>query len=423
MFARPLRPSGALLGTLRLATRAVGVRFFAVAEPPAPNWNEWSHRFADKMEWLNNPLLKQMPHSPPTQRLLKELVVQRDQDIREFLRTGSKDSLMPMDDHQDEFKVMYYLVQAVFNLGQQAAAAAAASKTTAGAARSNKPVSLGLTDKKGGAAEDAVLLDMEPEETTPLRMGYMLLYYGDLDGDRDYHPKYGAKVSTRKDAIPKSFCELEDDKFVFQTRAMNKDEVQPPKQTVAFADIKAVTVRRNSGKVRAQGWEHSVCFELSSGRQLKFAAKNEDDARSWCKSINSARANTVTASTASLVSFAQEFPYIVEYEWEPISAAGRGDVVFSDGGSRFAVVEVKSITFVNGSTSRAKRTTKRKHVRGQALRYARIYRHQARSMLGSHVDVTPCVYTNDDLSRMTILEEQRNNNVSFRSRHRNVCSS
>ena len=344
MFARPLRPSGALLGTLRLATRAVGVRFFAVAEPPAPNWNEWSHRFADKMEWLNNPLLKQMPHSPPTQRLLKELVVQRDQDIREFLRTGSKDSLMPMDDHQDEFKVMYYLVQAVFNLGQQAAAAAAASKTTAGAARSNKPVSLGLTDKKGGAAEDAVLLDMEPEETTPLRMGYMLLYYGDLDGDRDYHPKYGAKVSTRKDAIPKSFCELEDDKFVFQTRAMNKDEGErecfnillqigcvvplsarpaqrhvsgllcfrwcgklssrqssPPSRplpsqtsrlsqsgaTLARSGAVPLQTRHAPGmcfvfvtvvfllvvalQVRAQGWEHSVCFELSSGRQLKFA--------------------------------------------------------------------------------------------------------------------------------------------------------
>lgn len=175
----------------------------------------------------------------------------------------------------------------------------------------------------------------------------------------------------------------------------------------------------------------------------------------------------MTASTATLASFAQEFPYIVEYvlsllynsmrspkvnntktntksplreffflyrlctarcacryEWEPIRAAGRGDVVFSDGGRRFAVVEVKSITFVNGSTSRAKRTTKRKHVRGQALRYARIYRHQARSKLGSHVDVTPCVFTNDNLSRMTILEEQRNdnNNVSFRSRRRNVCS-
>ena len=72
-----------------------------------------------------------------------------------------------------------------------------------------------------------------------------------------------------------------------------------------------------------------------------------------------------------------EFPFLIEDEWELSPGhtnEGRGDLVFADGAGRFAVVEVKDINFErSGRTARSKRTSSRKLVKEQALRYAEAY--------------------------------------------------
>lgn len=70
-------------------------------------------------------------------------------------------------------------------------------------------------------------------------------------------------------------------------------------------------------------------------------------------------------------------PFLVKHEWyphPPLANLGRGDLVFSSGRGLFIVVEVKHIDLDStGRTARNRRTAKRKQVRVQASKYARIF--------------------------------------------------
>lgn len=73
----------------------------------------------------------------------------------------------------------------------------------------------------------------------------------------------------------------------------------------------------------------------------------------------------------------REFSFVVEDEWEVEagqSREGRGDLVFTDGCGRYAVVEVKHLSYERTDRT-AKRTRKerREHVQEQAKKYARAY--------------------------------------------------
>ncbi len=72
-------------------------------------------------------------------------------------------------------------------------------------------------------------------------------------------------------------------------------------------------------------------------------------------------------------------PYIVDDEWEVEASRtdqGRGDLVFTDGAGRYAVVEVKWIDLEGvarqGRTRKNSNREKRNEVKKQALKYASI---------------------------------------------------
>ncbi|MFT4623632.1 MAG: hypothetical protein ACI8PZ_002288 [Myxococcota bacterium] len=71
-------------------------------------------------------------------------------------------------------------------------------------------------------------------------------------------------------------------------------------------------------------------------------------------------------------------PFLVEDEWDVVSGHtnhGRGDLVFTDGEGRFAVVEVKYINLTSsGATARRRRTKCRRQVHQQAQAYAAVIR-------------------------------------------------
>lgn len=75
-----------------------------------------------------------------------------------------------------------------------------------------------------------------------------------------------------------------------------------------------------------------------------------------------------------------EYSYVIEDEWEVEPSRtdqGRGDLVFTDGNSCFAVVEVKWIDLEGegrtGSTKRVSNRKKRRKVEEQAIEYAKAY--------------------------------------------------
>ena len=74
-----------------------------------------------------------------------------------------------------------------------------------------------------------------------------------------------------------------------------------------------------------------------------------------------------------------DYPFVIDDEWEVNPGRtdeGRGDLVFTDGNGRFAVVEVKYIDLTGDNRSGSKKTIKksnqekRKTVREQAQKYA-----------------------------------------------------
>jgi hypothetical protein len=107
-----------------------------------------------------------------------------------------------------------------------------------------------------------------------------------------------------------------------------------------------------------------------------------------------------------------QYPYLIDDEWEVEASRtekGRGDLVFTDGTGRYAVVEVKWIdlegTARQGRTKRVSNKQKRKDVKEQALKYAAI-------LLGNWEDaeqVEAFVFTNecDQPKRIDTLKKQR----------------
>lgn len=54
----------------------------------------------------------------------------------------------------------------------------------------------------------------------------------------------------------------------------------------------------------------SLSFSLS---RLSQQARNQADAKSWCRSLETAKTNDVKTNTVTLNSFAKRYPYVIEY--------------------------------------------------------------------------------------------------------------
>eukprot|EP00762_Andalucia_godoyi_P004912 ANDGO_01495.mRNA.1 hypothetical protein len=83
---------------------------------------------------------------------------------------------------------------------------------------------------------------------------------------------------------------------------------------------------------------------------------------------------TVRQATDRMTRFHIAHPFLVEYEWEVAESRtdmGKGDLVFTDGGGRFAVVEVKFIQgeTMSGRTACTRRRQSRQRLRDQVSRY------------------------------------------------------
>ncbi len=93
------------------------------------------------------------------------------------------------------------------------------------------------------------------------------------------------------------------------------------------------------------------------------------------------------------------YPYVIDDEWEVVPGHtnhGRGDLVFTDGEGRFAVVEVKYIDLESihrhGPTKRTSNRKKRRKVEDQAREYAA----QLIPRLPAGAEVTAFIFTNED---------------------------
>ena len=106
-----------------------------------------------------------------------------------------------------------------------------------------------------------------------------------------------------------------------------------------------------------------------------------------------------------------DYPFLIDDEWEyepGQTNEGRGDLVFTDGTGRFAVVEVKYLVLnENGSTAgtkgrtrRGRNTKKRRKVEGQARDYA----DKLRAKLGDAQSVEAYYFTNDDETELKRIE-------------------
>lgn len=94
------------------------------------------------------------------------------------------------------------------------------------------------------------------------------------------------------------------------------------------------------------------------------------------------------------------YPWLIDDEWEVNPGHpndGRGDLLFTDGIDRFAVVEVKFIDARSGGTARAKRTHNRSSVREQALKYAAALRQKY-----PEATVVAYAYTNESPTPLEI---------------------
>lgn len=99
------------------------------------------------------------------------------------------------------------------------------------------------------------------------------------------------------------------------------------------------------------------------------------------------------------VNFIPSYPYLIDDEWEvkPSRAEqGKGDLLFTDGAGRFAIVEVKWIDLEGpngsrtGSTRRVSNRKKKKQVEEQAVRYAQALGR----ILDSFIEIEGYSYTN-----------------------------
>ncbi len=95
-----------------------------------------------------------------------------------------------------------------------------------------------------------------------------------------------------------------------------------------------------------------------------------------------------------------EYPFLIDSDWEVypnMAQNGQGDLIFTDGQKRFAVVEVKWIdTARTGSTVSARRTKNRKKVKEQAA----WYRDVLASRLQDAVKVEGYYFTNENRNQV-----------------------
>jgi len=91
-----------------------------------------------------------------------------------------------------------------------------------------------------------------------------------------------------------------------------------------------------------------------------------------------------------------DYPFVIDDEWEAEpnrGEQGKGDLIFTNGEGRFAVVEVKWIDLVRtGKQVRTRRNEKRQNVTAQAERY----RNVLAKKLGSDFLVEGYYFTSDD---------------------------
>ena len=94
-----------------------------------------------------------------------------------------------------------------------------------------------------------------------------------------------------------------------------------------------------------------------------------------------------------------QYPYVIEDEWEVTpdkSNDGKGDLVFTDAAGRFAIVEVKHINLeLYGGNASTKRTSRRKVVKEQAVRYAEQYANLASDRQIYVKQVEAFIFTNE----------------------------
>ena len=90
-----------------------------------------------------------------------------------------------------------------------------------------------------------------------------------------------------------------------------------------------------------------------------------------------------------------DHPLLMDDEWEVEpnrNQEGKGDLLFSDGAGRFAVVEVKWLNQdKSGKTARTSRTQKRNKVRDQAVEYA----HALAQRLETFTQIEGYCFTNE----------------------------
>lgn len=90
-----------------------------------------------------------------------------------------------------------------------------------------------------------------------------------------------------------------------------------------------------------------------------------------------------------------EYPLLISDEWEPFpgrSQDGKGDLVFTDGRGRYAVVEVKWMGALYAGPSQRKRRNKK---RGIVRKQAKIYAVHVLSSRADAAEVRMLTFTND----------------------------
>ena len=169
---------------------------------------DWNHKFSDQMQWLDNMTLKQLPSkSAPAKRLLKDLCIRRDAKIREHLLSSRPGDLMPFESHAAEFKVINFLIQSVYSLGQ------VQDKVQSGAVTPQIQGDI-LTREMSEA-------DRKNEAgVKSIRTGYLIHFY---DSENGYHPRFNAKQipnkSMKSQMIPKGYFHLSFHRFFLRSRS------------------------------------------------------------------------------------------------------------------------------------------------------------------------------------------------------------
>lgn len=114
--------------------------------------------------------------------------------------------------------------------------------------------------------------------------------------------------------------------------------------------------------------------------------------RAWDKNKEYLLKRSLVLYSAELLS---DYPYLIDDEWEVEANRtqdGKGDLIFTDGEGRYAVVEVKWLDLNrSGDTVRTSRNKKRQKVQEQAM----IYAHALKQQLGDSVQVAAYWFTNE----------------------------